>query len=341
MQKPNHILVFRFSAMGDVAMTIPVLRALLEQNPQLKITVVTRPFFAPLFKGIPNLEVFRADLKAKYNGVYGLYKLSRDLKALKYTAVADLHNVLRTQVIKLFLMGKPFVQINKGRSEKKALITGKFFKQLKTTHQRYADVFRTLGYKVDLSQPKFPPVTPLNNTLQKMFFSKEAKAVGIAPFAAHKGKMYPFSKMKKVIEILSKQYNVVLFGGGSEEVEVLKSLESSFVNVRSAAGKLRLEDELQLISNLDLMVSMDSGNAHLAAMLGIPVLSLWGVTHPFTGFAPFYQPESNALLPDRSLYPLIPTSVYGNKYPKSYEDAAGSIPPSTIIDKIDKLLSAN
>jgi ADP-heptose:LPS heptosyltransferase len=99
--------------------------------------------------------------------------------------------------------------------------------------------------------------------------------------------MYPFSKMKKVIEILSKQYNVVLFGGGSEEVEVLKSLESSFVNVRSAAGKLRLEDELQLISNLDLMVSMDSGNAHLAAMLGIPVLSLWGVTHPFTGFAPF------------------------------------------------------
>ena len=58
---------------------------------------------------------------------------------------------------------------------------------------------------------------------------------------------------------------------------------------------------------------MDSGNGHLAAMYGIPVITVWGVTHPYAGFAPFLQPEENSITADREQFPLIPTSVYGNK----------------------------
>lgn len=337
MPKPKHILVIRFSAMGDVAMIVPVLRALTEQHPELKITVLTRAFFEPFFKDLTNVEVYSADLKGKHKGVLGLYKLSKELKALRFDAVADLHNVLRSNILKFFFLGKQVEQIDKGRTEKKALIAGKSFQQLKTTHQRYVDVFENLGFAIDLSNPTFADVKPLTKNLHSFISSKEQKTVGIAPFAAHKSKMYPLEQMEEVIAELSKTHNLVLFGGGKKEIEILNQLEGKYENVHSVAGKLKLEEELALISNLDVMLSMDSGNAHLAAMLGKKVVTIWGVTHPFAGFAPFNQPLEYALVADRNKFPLIPTSVYGNKFPEGYESVAGSISSNKIIEKIRSL----
>ena len=320
--------------MGDVAMTVPVLKALTAQYPELKITVVTRAFFEPFFQDLKNVEVYSADLKEKHKGIFGLYKLSKELKALKFDAVADLHNVLRSKILKLFFTGKKVVQIDKGRAEKKALTSGKYFQQLKSTHQRYADVFKALGLPLDLSRPTFPRSKPLSTNLSQFISNTERKVVGIAPFAAHKSKMYPLEKMENVISELSKNYNIILFGGGKSEVEVLNEIDSKNNNVSSVAGKLTLNEELILISNLDVMLSMDSGNAHLAAMLGIKTITIWGVTHPFAGFAPFNQPEEYALLADRKQFPLIPTSIYGNKFPDGYENAAGSILVDAIINKV-------
>ena len=320
--------------MGDVAMTVPVLKALTAQHPELKITVVTRAFFEPFFQDLKNVEVYSADLKEKHKGIFGLYKLSKELKALKFDAVADLHNVLRSKILKLFFTGKKVVQIDKGRAEKKALTSGKYFQQLKSTHQRYANVFKALGFPLDLSRPTFPRPKPLSTNLSQFISNTEQKVVGIAPFAAHKSKMYPLDKMENVISELSKNYNIILFGGGKSEVEVLNEIDSKNTNVSSVAGKLTLNEELILISNLDVMLSMDSGNAHLAAMLGIKTITIWGVTHPFAGFAPFNQPEEYALLADRKQFPLIPTSIYGNKFPDGYENAAGSILVDVIINKV-------
>ena len=339
MPNPKHILVIRFSAMGDVAMTIPVLRALTEQHPELKITVLTRAFFKPFFQDLKNVEVYTADLKGKHKGVLGLYKLSKELKALNFDAVADLHNVLRSKILKLFFKGKKVVQLEKGRAEKKSLISGKQFQQLKTTYQRYRNVFETLGFQIDLSRPTFPETKPLTEKCNDFISVKGKKTIGIAPFAAHKSKMYPLEQMDQVIAELSKDYNIVLFGGGTEEVEVLNKFETKFDNVSSIAGKLTLDEELILISNLNVMLAMDSGNAHLAAMLGKKVITIWGVTHPYAGFAPFNQPDDNALIANREKYPLIPTSVYGNKFPKGYENAAGSVSIEEIVAKVKSVIS--
>ena len=156
MSKPSHILVIRLSAMGDVAMTVPVLKAFAKQYPNIKVTVLTRGFFAPFFEDIPNVTVYIADVKGKHKGVLGLWKLSKALKTLQIDAVADLHNVLRSKILKSFLFGVKTIQIDKGRADKKALVSGESFQQLKTTHQRYADVFKRLGFPVDLSNPEFP-----------------------------------------------------------------------------------------------------------------------------------------------------------------------------------------
>ncbi len=338
MSKPKHILVIRFSAMGDVAMTVPVLRAFTQQYPEVKITVLTREFFKPFFRDLPNVEVFEADLKKKHKGVFGLFKLSKQLKKFKIDAVADLHNVLRTKILKLFFIGWVFQQVDKGRTEKKALIKGELFRQLKTTHQRYADVFYGLGYEIDLFGLQESKIQKLNNEILEVLGNDDGKRIGIAPFAQYESKMYPLDFLEEVIKTMSKKHKILLFGGGEREMKLLEVLQEKYENVINLAGKFSIDEELNIISNLDVMLSMDSGNGHLAAMLGIKVITIWNVTHPYAGFAPFNQPEKHQILSDRKRFPLIPTSIYGNRYPEGYEEASRTISPDEVIARIEMIL---
>tara|TARA_R100000306_G_scaffold22125_2_gene25717 strand:+ start:1519 stop:2550 length:1032 start_codon:yes stop_codon:yes gene_type:complete len=342
MPKPSHILVLRFSAMGDVAMTVPVLRVFSETYPEVQLTVVSKKHFKPFFNSIPTINFIEADVYGKHKN-FGLLKLANEAKSNGIEAVADLHNVIRSKIISnyLRLQGYNVATIDKGREEKRQLTASenKKFAQLKTTHQRYADVFEKLGFPLDLSKHTFPERQQLNRRLHSLIGQHTKKAIGIAPFAAHDSKMYPLEQMKQVISEVQKteKYKIFLFGGGQKEEEKLNGIASNFENVTNVAGQLTFEEELALISNLDGMLSMDSGNGHLAAMFGIPVITLWGVTHPFAGFVPFNQPIENQLTANREQYPLIPTSIYGNKFPEGYEDAIKTISPKTVLDTIYKV----
>ena len=344
MPRPTHILVIRLSALGDVAMTVPVLRLVVQTHPDVKLTVVSRRIHEPLFTDIPNVHFLEADVYGKHKGLLGLLKLAKEAKLLGIDAVADLHNVIRSKNITRFLriQGIRSVTIDKGRAEKRKLVNAKGMGliKLKSTHQRYADVFERLELPIDLSIGIFPDRKPLNPRLYALIGAAPKKCIGIAPFAAYKGKMYPLKMMKEVLTHLEETqlYRVLLFGGGKEEIEQLKELESQFSSVTNVGGALTFTEELDLISNLDLMISMDSANGHLAAIYGIPVITLWGVTHPYAGFIPYQQPDENQLMSDRNQYPFIPTSVYGNKYPLDYEDVMQTIETKTVLDKILELL---
>lgn len=331
--------------MGDVAMTVPVIRALVEQNTNVKITVVSRPFFKPFFDGIPNIEFFAVDVKERHKGFFGLLKLYADLQQLNIDAVADLHNVLRSQIIRsLFsLSGKKVAATDKGRAEKKALTRAenKVFQPVKTMVERHVQTFKKLGFSVDLAEPSFPEKAFLSEEISSVSDKKDNfKWIGIAPFAQYESKVYPLDLMQKVIDNLVENgnYKLFLFGGGKEETEKLNTLAKQRENIVVIAGKLKFNQELQLISNLDVMLSMDSGNAHIAAMLGVKVITLWGATHPFAGFAPFNQSLENCLTADRNQYPLLPTSVYGNKKVAGYEDVMRSISVESIVEKINTVL---
>lgn len=344
MSGKKNIIAIRLSAMGDVAMTVPVLRALTAQYPQVKVTVVSREQFRPFFDGLLNIKFFAADVKGIHKGIFGLIRLYKDLKKKKVYAVADLHNVLRSKVVTaLFrIKGKKTATLDKARAEKKALTRhkNKVFEPLIPVAQRYAQVFEKLGFPVDLTTPFFPQPQQLSADILAVTGSKEKKWIGIAPFAQHRSKIYPPDLMKKVIQALSENsdYRLFLFGGGRAETETLKRFAEEKENIVVVAGRLKLKQELQLISNLDVMLSMDSGNAHMAAMLGRPVVTLWGATHPYAGFAPFNQPIENAIVSDRERYPLLPTSIYGNKKVEGYEDAMRTILPEDVINKINDII---
>lgn len=341
----KHIVIMRLSAMGDVAMTVPVISALVLQHPEVKVTVVSRPFFKPFFDHIPNVDFFAVDLNNRHKGIFGLYRLYSDLKKLKIDYFADFHNVLRSKVVRTFfaLSGTKVAFTDKGRDEKKALTRteNKVFAPVKSMINRHLETLQKLGFKVSLQNPIFPTQPILTQEIISKIGNKNHKWIGIAPFAQYETKVYPQDLMEEVIQILSKNknYRIFLFGGGNKEIVLLNQMQQQIDNVFVLAGKLSFQEELSVIQHLDVMLSMDSGNAHIAAMFGIQVVSLWGQTHPFAGFVPFNQPEENSLTADRNQYPLIPTSIYGNKLIPGYENAMRTILPEMIVNQINKIMN--
>jgi ADP-heptose:LPS heptosyltransferase len=270
--------------------------------------------------------------------------LYQDLKALHIDAFADLHNVLRSKVVRsLFAMsGKKIAFVDKGRAEKKALTRAenKIFQPLTTMFERHQLVFESLDFPIDLSQPKFLPKAKISQPEIAAIVAQSINTIGIAPFAQYDSKVYPLDLMQEVIDTLAQnqEHTIFLFGGGQKEKEQLQNLVGDKKNVINMAGKIPFQDELDLISNLDVMLSMDSGNGHIAAMLGVPVVTLWGATHPYAGFLPFNQSLDNALVSDRNQYPQLPTSVYGIKNVAGYENAMRTILPKQVVARIAEIL---
>ncbi len=347
--KHDHILIIRFSSLGDIAMTVPVVYSLARQYPDVRITMLSRPFARQLFENLaPNVNFMEADLKLEYHGIKGLNTLYRRLVAKQFTHIADLHNVLRSEYLRMrFNLGRYRVEhINKNRKGRRRLTSrnNKQLVQQPTAIQNYLDVFERLGFPIHLefksifdegkgNLMQLPPIFDTKND--------DEQWIGIAPFAAHQGKIYPPEKMLEVIRLLAADYpkaRFLLFGRGPKEEETFLSWCHELpqcVNVSLYAETLK--DELILMSHLDVMLSMDSANMHLASLTGTPVISVWGATHPFAGFMGYNQSPDNAIQEDLSCRPC---SIYGNK-PCLRGDYAclNGIQPETILQKVKTVLN--
>ncbi len=333
-------LIFRFSSLGDVAITVPVVRCLSRKYPNHKFIVVSRVKFKPLFAESSNVSFFSCDFNGRHKGLKGLVNLYKDLSEFNPKRIADLHNVLRSKILSLLfkLSLKKVRTLNKLRSEKKKLTRSKnkIFKPLSSVHYNYQEVFNKLGYNIDLNKDH---IFPGSKTISSDYdFNIKTINIGVAPFAKHQTKVYPLDLMQIVVSNLSKYYNIHLFGFG-EELIILEKWSKAYQNVQCPSKSMTFNEELQIISNLDLMISMDSGNGHLSSIYDIPTITVWGLTHPYLGFKPFLMDDNNQLCADRDKFPFIPNSVYGNKTIKGYGGAMRSINPKKIIDRAQEILS--
>jgi ADP-heptose:LPS heptosyltransferase len=334
-KRARHILILRFSAIGDIAIGAPLVRAYAEANPDVRFTMVSQSRLETLFSGIENLNFFPVDFKGKYKGFRGLARLYRDLSRIRPTDIADLHNVIRTWVLRgyFFFNFLRIAFLHKGRAEKSELTRkkNKQLRQLPSMLSRYENVFVKLG----LEDVNFADRDYFTTTRA----TEEHIRIGIAPFAKHKGKAWPYEYMEEVVSVLSgdKRFRIFLFGGGRNEETLLHAMEQKYSGVESAAGKYTLEEELEILKSLDLMISMDSANMHLASFVGTPVLSIWGATHPYAGFYGWNQKPENAVQLDLECRPC---SVFGNKecYRGDYA-CLMNIKPQMVLDKVLSLTS--
>lgn len=276
-------------------MLAPIVRAAAEQAPETEFTMLSQQRFADLFADMPANVLFHGvDLKKQ-----SLPEIIRGLGAFEY--VADMHDVIRSVVIRnaLRLKGAKVVRIDKGRKDKWLLTHGRIHEPLKRTTERYWEVFEQIGITKDPRKTLEIPT--------KMVRS----GIGIAPFAAHEGKIYPIERMERVVELLSRKgERIVLFGGGKREQDILDRWAERYANVESLAGRKSMREELEIMRGLRIMLTMDSGNMHLASLVGTRVISIWGATHPYAGFLGYGQSEQDCIQRD---LPCRPCSIYGNK----------------------------
>ena len=396
------ILLMRFSALGDVAMLAPVVREYAARHTDDELWVMSKPFHAPLFEGMaPNVHFLAKDPKKDYKGIRGLYRLFRELDAMHFDLVVDEHDVLRTKFLrKLFsLHGYKVSHINKHRSLRRKITAPEGKKELfrlPTAFENYLEAlgasseelrvkseeFKLRGEKEDVSEE----CQSKGNSNSSLFTLHSSLKIGLAPFAAHAGKIYPLERMEKVIELLIEkrpECRIILFGGGGKEKEQMEKWAEKYSNVELASTlseelreelseECRVESEeshaddiqsngnsnsslstlhsslnsslstlhsslyyeLQLMKDLDVMLSMDSGNMHMASLMGTRVVSIWGATHPWAGFLGWQQSEDDCV--QRCDLKCRPCSIYGNKPCKRGDMECMNIEPLKVVEQLLK-----
>ena len=324
------LLAIRLSALGDICMTLPVIDSFCRAYPDVELTLLTSKPGAAITKAVlhlPNLQIVAIN-KKDYSGLMGANRLYKEMRAYHFDAIADLHDVLRTKwtALRFRIAGYPVAVIDKGRGDKKKLVSHKIESQLTSGIERYKKVFTDLGFdfEVDYQGSEHR----LDNTAKLL-------SIGIAPFAQHQGKIYPTDKMQEVVKRLVEarpDLHIYLFGGQEDQAQLQPWADAHPEQVTNVAGKQTFAEDLALMSGLRLMISMDSANMHLASLVGLRCLSIWGATHIHAGFLGYGQQKDDVI--DLSL-PCRPCSIYGNKACK-YGDyrCLNTIAPEEIVKRI-------
>lgn len=319
-----NVAAVRFSAIGDVAMSVPVIYSVCRTYPDIRFVFVTRRTMSEIFVNKPsNLVVIGIDLKTDYTGAAGMFRLAKELvDDYNIDFFIDLHNVLRTRMLRFFLRLREVKSriIHKGKARKRSLTRRRRKRMFPLISQRarYREVFFNSGLPVN---EHFDGLYGGPGQSDTKIFSNicDAKTpgekwLGVAPFAAHKGKIYPIEQMEQALDLIKERMPEVkffFFGGGGEEKTTAERWAERYDSSISLAGKkYGFAVELALINHLDAMITMDSSNMHLASIASVPTISVWGATHPYCGFKGWRQNDSDIVqLP----MTCRPCSVFGSK----------------------------
>jgi ADP-heptose:LPS heptosyltransferase len=337
------LLVIRTSAMGDVALTAPVVKAMRTTYPDIEIVLLTREAFRPFFRQVRGLSLFHPDLKNRHSGIIGIFMLFRDIKAegnIDY--VIDLHDVLRSKILRFFfrLSGVKIAVINKGKGEKRSVIKGRIRTKLKHSVERYCDVFAAAGFPVNPGNgPWIIPSLQAGAEASLMTLTPGVLNIGVAPYAKHKLKMWPEENMARLLKMISSKHKTRFWlFAGKEEKEKLTVLQSDVPDSVIVAGNFSLDEELAIMSRLDFMIAMDSSNMHMAALVGTKTISIWGGTDPLTGFGAWGQPEEHFIGIPHDELDCRPCTIFGKGECRRGDHACMNwLTPERVFEKFENL----
>ena len=335
----RNVLVMRLSVLGNVAMTIPVLYPVCRANPDTRFIMLTKKWPASMFHDRPsNLKVVDFDVKENHSGLFGLLKLAAQLyRYYDVDAVADLHNVSGTWIIDAYMKAKGarIARLDREKAKRRALVKHRSSEPITPIHDRYRNVFLQLGLEAPDDFTRLYdgcawPVSPI--VLQK---EPGQRWIAISPFSSHPNKAYPLELMEQVIAKLNKNENYWLFlmGGGKAEKIALRTIARKYKNVVSMAEvKHKFIDEYALLGQCDLMLTMESANMHLASLVDLQAMTIWGPTSPACGYQGYNQVVQDDIQLEMDCRPC---SITGDK-PCKYGDyrCLRNISPDDIAQRV-------
>jgi ADP-heptose:LPS heptosyltransferase len=333
-----NVLIIRFSALGDVILTIPVVNTLVESNSNLNVWIISDLKNKTLFEFSDRVHFIGAELKGKHNKIHKLTSLVNKVhKSNKFDAIYDLHDVIRSKILRLnfTLKGIKTRKFIKGRGEKQKLISKKIdFQRLKHTTIRYLETFEKDFGELSFKSFIHPSLSSISSSINLK------KTIGVAPFAAHSSKEWPIENFIPILKSFP-NYDFIFFAFGKSEITVTNKLFSGFNNFSIIDNGLNFKEQLNLINNLNVMIAMDSANMHLASITKTKVISIWGPTHHFTGFGPLNNENYIVEIPQKNLN-CRPCSIYGkinDKTKSCANESMSKIKPEMVIKKLNEIVS--
>lgn len=302
------ILLVRFSSIGDIVLTSPVVRCISEQIENAEIHYLTKPGYMGLVESNPKI--------AKVHGL--AEKFSETVEAIqneKFDYIIDLHNNLRTRRLTSQLK-VPVSRYNKGNLKKFKMVKFKN-RKLKNRHvvERYLNTVVHLGVKDDGKGLEYHFPENYSYNADKVTPLEEGKYVCMAIGGQHYTKKLPIEQLEKICAQTQEQIIII---GGPEDAEVGAHLENKHSNAVNVAGKSSLNDSAWIVKESKMLVTHDTGMMHIGAALNKKILSVWGNTIPEFGMTPYKAHNDSRIFEVKDLSCRPCSKIGYDKCPKGH-----------------------
>ena len=338
------ILVVRFSSLGDLVLTSSPIKSLQQAFPQAEIFLLTKNKYQEIAVGLPFVsQIISFDSEVKHKRIAGFFNLIEELKSFHFDIIVDLHSNWRSFLVRRLLSAPHKVKYHK-RSWARFLMV--HLKSLKIKPKHTLELYNSALRKLGISSTILPPLLNLKkeDSAWAVDYLKERKVfpgeylVGLSPGAKWETKRWDKEKFAETGQILAEKLNarIIIFGDGKEKELVSQIAESLKGQNPIVAAGLKLNQLVALIDRCKILVSNDSGLMHIATARKVPVIAIFGPTHPKLGFTPFGE-KSIALTANVK---CSPCSLHGQTpcYQKS-RFCMDFISPHKVVEESLKILS--
>lgn len=324
MNKIKNILIIRFSSLGDIILTEPIIRQLRVSFPDCKIDYLTKPAFEPIITGFFGVDAVFTD----YESLKGLIELRRR----KYDLVIDLQRKFNSWWAKNIIVGKKNVCYDKKRRLRKKIVAHKTSDSINSTVDLYNTIFDKLELPYTFQNPKLK-----TSKSTGLLVSKKKINVVIFPGATHNTKRIPAEKIISFIDNYEHPETAFyLLGSNQEEYLTAKIKKATNKLCHNLAGSFNLVELINAIDEADVIITNDSGPMHIAAALGKPQLAFFGSTDVSLGFKPL-NPKALVLSLDLE---CSPCTLHGEKKcPLKHFNCLKQISVETIYESYQNILT--
>jgi len=328
------ILIVRFSSLGDILLSTPLLRAIRQRHPKAWISYVTKTGYVPLLAHNP-----RVSEVIGYDPATPLATLARRLRAAGFTHRLDLHGSVRSRLLRLLVPGT-WAGYPKHRVARTLLIRAKrdTYRDHRPVAVRYFDAARSLEVAPDEQSLEFfmgrHSIEAGAQFLSERGLAVNRGLVAVAPGAKHRTKQWPVHHWKELVAELSTRMDVVVLGGPSDRALSEEVAAVGGSNAASAAGVFDVGGTAALLKAARSAVAGDTGLMHLATAVKTPVVALFGPTVRQFGFSP-YRARATILELDLPCRPC--SAVGGARCPLGHHRCLEDIAPSEVLEAIRRL----
>ena len=278
------ILVVRFSSIGDIVLTSPVVRCIHQQIPNAEIHFITKKSFESIVAANPYIQKTWCIEKS-------IEELIPQLKAEKFDFLVDLHNNIRSKSL-IRKLGIPNASFPKLHLEKWLLVN--FKKAMKTNLHVVERYFKAVE-----------KLHVVNDNLPCDFFFQSGDEIDVASLGFESKKFVAFAigaqfatkrmPISKMIEVVSQIQHPIVLAGGSMDNETAENIVTALPNqqIVNACGKFSLQQSASIVKQSAVLLTHDTGLMHIGSAFQIPIVSVWGNTVPALGMYPYFPTNEN------------------------------------------------